>query len=75
MERICVQSIVIKEWNGYEWIISSATAAGFTLHGPIFNCDPHPGNILVDKETGAQLQLMPGATKSGLAEWSNIPNF
>ena len=25
---------------------------GFTLHGPIFNCDPHPGNILVDKETG-----------------------
>ncbi|CAK9086151.1 unnamed protein product [Durusdinium trenchii] len=25
---------------------------GFTLHGPIFNCDPHPGNILVEKETG-----------------------
>lgn len=28
------------------------TSLGFTLHGPIFNCDPHPGNILVDKETG-----------------------
>lgn len=28
------------------------TLLGFTLHGPIFNCDPHPGNILVDKETG-----------------------
>ncbi|CAJ1439391.1 unnamed protein product, partial [Effrenium voratum] len=25
---------------------------GFTLHGPIFNCDPHPGNLLVEKETG-----------------------
>eukprot|EP00439_Symbiodinium_sp_Y106_P006758 s2081_g1.t1 len=25
---------------------------GYTLHGPIFNCDPHPGNILVEKDTG-----------------------
>lgn len=60
------------QWNGFEWIsATSATAAGFTLHGPIFNCDPHPGNILVDKETGAQMQL---PAKSGFAEWSNLPN-
>ena len=64
-----------RQWNGFEWIsATSATAAtaGFTLHGPIFNCDPHPGNILVDKETGAQMQL---PAKSGFAEWSNLPNL
>jgi len=25
---------------------------GYTMHGPIFNCDPHPGNLLVDRRTG-----------------------
>ena len=26
---------------------------GMTMHGPIFNTDPHPGNLLVEKSTGA----------------------
>jgi len=25
---------------------------GFTLHGPVFNFDPHPGNLLVERGTG-----------------------
>ena len=25
---------------------------GVTMHGEIFNCDPHPGNLLVDKASG-----------------------
>ena len=25
---------------------------GVTMHGDIFNCDPHPGNLLVDRASG-----------------------
>lgn len=28
-----------------------------TMHGPIFNCDPHPGNLLVDRATGRLVVL------------------
>lgn len=27
-------------------------AFSLTMHGEIFNCDPHPGNLLVERGTG-----------------------
>eukprot|EP00962_Isochrysis_galbana_P057197 scaffold29456_cov84-Isochrysis_galbana.AAC.1 len=27
-------------------------AFSLTMHGEIFNCDPHPGNLLVERVTG-----------------------
>lgn len=36
---------------------------GFTLHGPIFNFDPHPGNLLVENGTGRLVVLDWGQAK------------
>ncbi len=36
---------------------------GMTMHGPIFNTDPHPGNLLVEKCSGALVVLDWGQAK------------
>jgi len=37
---------------------------GITLHGPIFNFDPHPGNLLLERETGRLVVLDWGQARS-----------
>lgn len=36
---------------------------GFTMQGPVFNCDPHPGNLLVERKTGRLCVLDWGQAK------------
>ena len=38
-------------------VVTLIEAFSFFMQGPIFNCDPHPGNLLVDRASGMLVVL------------------
>ncbi len=47
----------VRKGEVHRVVVALIEAFSFFMQGPIFNCDPHPGNLLVDKATGKLVVL------------------